>query len=166
MIDRRMAGWNRLFQKDPSESGLLITGSCSAFDYLLANVEEKQEVLNFDITLTEDKSCEETTRYPSLLEDLQEIFEMVLTAPWSQALKEKVMDTGRELAARITDARVPHTTPCDKIVSFGWHVVPDRLARVLFTRCCGAKTGQEEEVSTEVRNTLVGLVQRRRSTPL
>ncbi len=166
MIDKRMAAWNRLFQRDPSDSGLLITGSYSAFDYLLANVEEKHEVLSFDITLTQDESREETAGYPSLVEDLQGIFDMVLTAPWSQALEEKVMDTGREVAARITGARDTHIRPYDNIVSFGWHVVPDCLARVLFNRCCGVKTGQEEDVATEVKNTLVGLIQRSLSTPL
>ena len=166
MIDKRMAAWNRLFQRDPSDSGLLITGSSSAFDYLLANVEQRHEILNFHIPLTQNESREKTVGYPSLVEDLQGIFDMALTVPWSQALEEKVMDTGREVAARITDARGSHIGSDDKIVSFGWHLVPDRPARVLFNQCCGVKTGQEEDVATETRNTLVGLVQESRSTPL
>jgi hypothetical protein len=166
MIDRRMSAWNRLFQRDPSDAGLLITGSYSAFDCLLANVEEKHEVLNFDITLTQNESYEEAAGYPSLAEDLQEMVDMVLTAPWSQALKEKVMDTGREVAMRITDARASHIGPHDSIVSFAWHVVPDCPARVLLNRCCGVKSGQKEDIATEIRNTLVGLAQKSRSTPL
>ncbi|MBW1742620.1 MAG: hypothetical protein JRJ47_04220 [Deltaproteobacteria bacterium] len=159
MIDKRMAAWNRLFQRDPSNSGMLITDSSSAFDYLLADVEEKQKVLNFDITLTTNESHEKTAGYPSMAEDLQGIFEMVLTTPWSQALEEKVMDTGQEVAARIADARDSHVGPYDKIVSFVWYLVPDRPARVLFNQCCGVKTAQEEDVATEIKNTLVGLVQ-------
>ena len=166
LIDRRMVAWNRLFQRDPSDAGLLITGSYSAFDYLLADVEEKDEILNFDITLTKSESDEETAGYPSLIEDLQGISDMVLTAPWSQALKEKVMDRGREIAAKTTDTRSSRTRPSDKFVSFSWHVVPDRLVRVLLNRCCGIKKVQEEAVDSEVKNTLVGLIRTTRTTLL
>jgi hypothetical protein len=166
LIDRRMAAWNRLFQRDPSDSGVLITGSYSAFDYLVADVEEKHEVLKFNITLTQNESHEETAGYPSLAEDLQGIIDMILTAPWSRALKEKVMATGREIATRITDARDSLIGPHDRIISFAWHVVPDSPVRILLNRCCGVKSGQEENVATKIKNTLIGLAQESRSTPL
>jgi hypothetical protein len=166
MIDRRMAAWNRLFQRDPSDSGLLITGSYSAFNYLLADVEEKHGVLNFDMNLTQnDEPGEETSGYPSLIEDLQGLFDMVLTAPWTQALNEEVIDTGRKIAARISNAKGSHITPREKTVSFAWHVVPGCPARILLNRCCGVRTGQEEDAATEIKHTLVGLVQRSRTTP-
>lgn len=166
MIDRRMAAWNRLFQRDASDSGLLITGSHSAFDHLLADVEQKHEVLNFDITLTQNDSREGIADYPSLVEDLQGIFHFVATEPWSRALKEKVMEAGQEVAARITDATAPHIRDDDQSVSFAWHVIPDCVAGVLFSRCCGVETRQGEDVPTRFKNTLVGLVQRIRSTLL
>ena len=159
MIDRRMTVWNHLFQRDPSNSGLLITGSYAASEYLLARVEKHYEVLNYDITLTQSESEQETAVYPSLLEDLQGIFHMVLTAPWSQTLQEKVADSGQEIAARITDARASRTGPSDKFVSFSWHVVPGSPVPVLLNRCCGVEKGQGEDIDTDVKNALIGLIQ-------
>jgi hypothetical protein len=163
MMDRRMAAWNRLFQRDPFDPGLLITGSYAAYEYLLADVEKHYEVLNLDIRLTQGESEQKATTYPSLVEDLQGIFDMVLTAPWSQALQEKVVDVGRKIAARITDARDSRTRPSDKFVSLSWHVVPDYLVPVLLNRCCGVKKVQGEDVDTDIKNTLVGLIQTRRT---
>jgi hypothetical protein len=155
-----MSAWNRLFQRDLSNSGLLITGSDSAFDYLLADVEEKHEVLNFTITTTQKESDEETAGYPSLVEDLQRIFNMVLTTPWDQALEEKVMDAGREVATRIADTGKSHPGTYGRGISFSWHVVPHRSASTLFNRSCRTKTDQEEDVTTEIKNTVVGLARK------
>jgi hypothetical protein len=156
MIEGRMAAWNRLFQRDPSDFGLLITGSYSAFDYLLADVEEKHEVLSFDLTLTRDESGEQTAGYPSLVEDLQRMFDMVMTTPWSQALEEKVMDAGKEVSARIADTGKSDAGTNGRGISFSWHVVPHLSASTLFNRICRAKTDQEEAI-TEIKNTVVGL---------
>jgi hypothetical protein len=164
LTDRRMVAWNRLFQKDPCDSGLLFTSSQSALDYLLANVEEKHDLLSFDVTLTQNETDEKTTGYLSLAKDLQKLFHMVLTAPWSPEQQKNAEDTGRELTMRISETRDAFITPSDDTVSCTWYVVPGLPARILLNRSCGAETGRKQDVANEIRNTLVGLVRKCETT--
>jgi len=99
VIEKRMAGWNRLFRKDPADSGLLFTDSPLALAYLLDGVQEKVEALKFNITYTQAESREVRKNHPSWADRLQDIFNTVLTTPWSRTLQERVVRAGREIEA-------------------------------------------------------------------
>jgi hypothetical protein len=165
MIAKRMAAWNRLFQKDPAGSGLFITDSRSAYDYLLDDVEEKHEVLNLNITFTQPESNEVPKDHATLADDLQEILNMLLTTPWNQALEEQVMHAGSEIEARMCHEGPLNMKVHDRSVSVRWHVVPHQLAPSLFNRCCGTKTAQGKRETVEVKNTVVGLMREASPAP-
>ncbi|MBW1678181.1 MAG: hypothetical protein JRJ79_16655, partial [Deltaproteobacteria bacterium] len=115
MIEKRMAAWNHLFQKDPADSSLLFTDSPLAFAYLLDGVQEKVEAFKFDITYNTP---------PSWADHLHEIFNTVLTTPWSRTLQERVVEAGREIEAAIDHLRESTVKPHDRSVSFRWYVLP------------------------------------------
>ncbi len=159
MIEKRMTAWNHLFQKDPAGSGLLFTDSPLALAYLLDGIQEKVEVLNFNITYTQALTGKIPKNHPTLADHIQEIFDMVLTTQWSQTLQESVIEAGRQIEAEICRLRGSAVKPHDRSVSFRWYVLPHKDARALLNRLCGVDSGREEEGAAKVKNTLVGLIE-------
>jgi hypothetical protein len=163
MIEKRMAAWNHLFQKDPADSSLLFTDSPLAFAYLLDGVQEKVEAFKFDITYRQAESREVRKNDPSWADHLHEIFNTVLTTPWSRTLQERVVEAGREIEAAIDHLRESTVKPHDRSVSFRWYVLPHQVARTLLNRRCGLDSSHEEDEAAMVKNTLVGLIERETS---
>jgi len=159
IIKKRMAAWNHLFQKDPVGSGLLFTDSPLAFAYLLDEVEEKVEVLKFNITYRQAGSSNVFKDHTSWGDRLREILNTVLATPWSRTLQERVVEAGREIEAGIDHLRGSTVKPPDRSVLFRWYVVPHQVARNLLNRCCGIDSSHEEEDASKVRNTPVGLIE-------
>ena len=159
MIEKRMTAWNHLFQKDPAGSSLLFTDSPLALAYLLDGIQEKVEVLNFNITYTQAVSGEVPKNHPTLADQIQEIFDMVLTTLWSQTLQESVIEAGRQIEAKICRLRGSAVKPHDRSVSFRWYVLPHKDARALLNRLCGVDSGREDEGAAKVKNTLVGMIE-------
>ena len=91
VIEKRMAAWNRLFRKDRADSGLLFTDSPLALAYLLDGVQEKVEVFKLNITCSQAESKEVSENHPSWANELQDVFNTVLTTPWSRTLQERVV---------------------------------------------------------------------------
>ena len=154
-----MAAWNHLFQKDPAGSGLLFTDSPVAFAYLLDEVQEKVEVLQFNITYGQAGSGNVLKDHTSWGDHVREILNTVLATPWSRTLQETVIEAGREIEAKIDHLRGSRVKPPDRSVSFRWHVVPFQVARNLLNRCCGIDSSHEEDEAANVKNTLVGLIE-------
>jgi len=159
VIEKRMAGWNRLFRKDPADSGLLFTDSPLALAYLLDGVQEKVEALKFNITYTQAESREVRKNHPSWADHLQDIFNTVLTTPWSRTLQERVVRAGREIEAEIDHWKGLTVKPHDRRVSFHWYVLPHQVARSLLNRRCGIDGSDKEDEAGKVGNTLVGLIE-------
>ena len=159
IIKKRMAAWNHLFQKDPAGSGLLFTDSPLALAHLLDGVQGKVEALRFNITYRQVGSSDVLKDHPSWANHLQEIFNTVLTTPWSRTLQERVVEAGREIEAGIDHLRGSTVKPPDRSVSFRWYVVPHQVARNLLNRCCGIDSSHEEDEASKVKNTLVGLIE-------
>jgi hypothetical protein len=160
-IEKRMVAWNHLFQKDPVGSSLLFTDSPSALAYLLDGVQEKVEVLKFNITYTQAESREVPMNHPSWANHLHEIFSMVLTTPWSQALQERIVQAGSEIEARIGQGQGSTMKSRDRSVSFRWYVVPHQVAPRLLNRRCGVDSA--DDAGDKVNNTLVGMIEEGRA---
>jgi len=165
MIDKRMAAWNRLFQKDPIGSGLLITNSHTACDYLLDDMEEKHEILKLNITFTHADLNEVPKAPPTWVDHLREVFHLVFTLPWDQVLQERLIQARCEIERSIEQTTESNKKSHDRSVSFRWYVVPGQVPLSLLNRCCDVKIDRGEDV-TEAKNTVVGLVQESRTTPL
>ena len=159
MIEKRTAAWNHLFQKDPADSSLLFTDSPLAFAYLLDGVQEKVEAFKFDITYRQAELREVRKNDPSWADHLHEIFNTVLTTPWSRTLQERLVEAGREIGAAIDHLRESTVKPHDRSVSFRWYVLPHQVARTLLNRRCGLDSSHEEDEAAMVKNTLVGLIE-------
>ena len=160
MIEKRMAAWNHLFQEDPADTCLLFTDSPLALAYLLDGVQEKVEALKFNITYSQVESREVRKNDPSWADHLHEIFNTVLTTPWSHTLQERVVEAGREIEAAIDHLRESTVKPHDRSVSFRWYVLPHQISRTLLNRRCALDSSHEEDEAARVKNTLVGLIER------
>ena len=159
MIEKRMAAWNHLFQKDPADSSIFFTDSPLALARILDAVQEKVEVLKFNLTYRRAESVPVSKDYPSWADRLHKIFNMVLTAPWDQTLEERVIEAGRKIEAGTDHLRESTVKPHDSSVSFHWYVLPHQNAGTLLNRCCGMGSSHEENEAGKARNTMVGLIQ-------
>jgi hypothetical protein len=159
MLEKRMAAWNHLFQKDPADASLLFTDSPSALAHILDRVQEKAEVLKFNVTYTHAESVAVHKDYLSWADYLHEIFNIVLTTPWDRTLEERVVEAGRKIEAGIDHFEEPTGKPHDRSASFQWYVLPHQIPRTLLNRCCGVGSSREENEVGKVRNTMIGLIQ-------
>jgi hypothetical protein len=166
MIEKRMAAWNNLFQNDPDDTGLLFTDSHSAFAYLLDEVQNKVEVLKFSFTYNPAESKGEPKDCPTWANQLQEVFNTVITTPWSRTLQEEIRQVGHEIEARIDDWQRSTMKPDDRSISFRWYVVPDHVAHTMLNRRCDMESEHAENKAPKVKNTLVGMIEEGRPAVL
>ena len=159
LIEKRMAAWNHLFQKDPADSPIFFTDSPVALAHILDAVQEKAEVLKFNLTYRRAESVSVPEDHPSWADRLHKIFNMVLTAPWDLTLEERVVEAGREIEAVMDHLSESTLKPHDRSVSFQWYVLPHQTAGTLLNRCCGVGSSYEENDAGKVKNTVVGLIQ-------
>ncbi len=155
MIEKRMAAWNHLFQKDPAGPSLLFTDSRSALTYLLDEVDEKIEVLKLNIPYTQATLTEVLKKHPSWADHLQETFNAVLTTPWNRTLQERVLRAGREIEVEIDRWSRSTMKSHDSGVSFRCYVVPHQAAPSLLNRRCGVNSADKEDHDARVKNTLI-----------
>ena len=166
MIEKRLAAWNHLFRKDPVDTGPLFTDSHSAFAYLLDEVQNKVEVLKFNFTYTQAESKGEPKDRPTWANHLQEIFNTVITMPWSRTLQEEIRQVSHEIEARIDDRKRSTMKPDDRSISFRWYLVPDQVHSTLLNRRCGMESEHAESKAPKVKNTLVGMIEEGRPAVL
>ena len=160
MIERRLAAWNHLFQNDSLGSSVLFTDSQPAFDHLLDGIEEKVDVLDLDIPLSRAGSGEGAGL--DLVCDLfSEIVHGVPKKPWDPALKQKVMDRGREIASQIEAGKEPSATTPQGAVSWRWVVVPGLAGHTLLNQQCVQTVESGVNQADGDQNTLIGLIQRK-----
>jgi hypothetical protein len=158
MIEKRLTVWNRLFQKDPANTGLLVTDSRSALAYLLDEVQEKTEVLRFSVTYTRSDTNDMPKDRPSWANCLREILQTVLTTPWSRSLQEEIAEASREIEEKIDHSEKSTSESDDRSISFLWYVVPDQETQMLLNRRCGLESIDGEGMPDKVKNTVVGLI--------
>ena len=161
MINKRMAAWNRLFQDDPADSGILVTSSAAALTFLLDSVEINEEIFRLTIPCgrigLEKGPQEEGLPWVSRLE---ETVRRVLETPWSEALQKEVLKAGHEMGVEIDEWRRATEKVDEGCMFSSWHVVPHQIPQGLMNRCCGRKpVGPEGSETNGVENTLVVMIQ-------
>lgn len=159
MIEKRMSGWNHLFQNDPANTGLLFTDSPSALAHLLDAVQEKVEALRFNITYTLAGSQDVPRERPTWADHLDQLFKMVCETPWNKDLQERIARRSREVKAELDQWQGPSMKSPYENASFCWYVFPHQVPGDLFNRCCGVESSYQENHAMQVQNMLVGLIE-------
>lgn len=159
LVARRVCAWNRLFQKDPAGPSLLFTDSSRAYGYLVEEVEEKVDLLNFSLVHGETGSGQPPRLQLSCVDGLSELFQKILTTSWSPALKEKAADARQKIASEIDAWNASNKVSAGKKASFCWTVVPGLTGQSLLSRRCGEKAGHRMDENTRAQNTLIGFIQ-------
>jgi hypothetical protein len=151
MTESRMIAWNHLFQKDPAPTGVLVTDSPAALDFLLEDQDQKVKVLHYRIAHPPDASAGFPWRGC-----LAPLFKDLLTKPWDEQLKRQAQKaTSRILAVTEVEKRAPEG-PAGTVAAFHWYLVPHVQTAALVNQQC--KKGRREVEKEDRRNTLVGLV--------
>jgi hypothetical protein len=155
MINGRMLAWNRLFQEDPVDAGLLLTNSPSAIAFLLEGVETMKELFRLTLPCCQvgpEEALQEELPWVSRLE---ETIRTVVETPWREALQKEVMTVGREMGVETDEWRT--TEKADEVcVVSTWFVVPRQTPQGLFNHCCAMKsTDSQGAEKGKIENTLV-----------
>ena len=154
LIEKRMAAWNHLFQKNPAKSPVLLTDSPSAHFRLIDHVQDKIEVLKFEITHPTAPSDE-----PPWKDHLDELFHTLLTTQWTEQLQQHIEQQARQLDKIIESWKKSVTKAGEKIASFHWYVLPNQDPCSLLNQRCGLEIAHEQV--GRAKNTVVGLVEHR-----
>lgn len=152
LIENRMAAWNHLFQKDPVELSLLLTDSPSSLAFLLDCVEEKAEVLNFEIPITQPSL--DQVQWKNLI---RKVLHALLTTPWNDETQRHTDQAGHQIEATVHSRENSRTKSADRTASFRWYLVPHEGACSLLSRRCG--TDRPGNKAEGITNGLVGLVE-------
>jgi hypothetical protein len=151
MTQTRMVAWNYLFQKAPSRSGILVTDSPAAVDFLLGNREDKREVLHVPVPCPHHVS-----EGLSLKAHVAPLFSDLLTKPWDEDRRRQVQRTGRELLAMVTPEKPDMQDSADAMPTCRWYLVPHVEAKDLLNNRC--TTNHREAQKKIGSNVLVGLI--------
>jgi hypothetical protein len=143
MIKERIEAWARLAQHDTERSGIFITTSRSAFEYLLDRSPGAEKVLDLNsIPLYENISEEMKIWQDSLIHHLGLVLE------------------NDDPASQASFVGPPLCEGCDTKVSLMLYRVPGKVQHEFFARCVENglhKTGEKDERSV-FKNTLIGFV--------
>jgi hypothetical protein len=147
MIPERFLAWCRIMQfdreLDRDSSGLFVTSSRSALDYLLDSASQMEKILTVDaIPVYAQKSAEIEAWRDHLTDQLQRL-------PATSRSKEAVMVTA-----------APADKNCKITVSLTLYVVPEESPRSLFFRFAGQAfpSAGDEIRDSHIGNTFVGYV--------
>ncbi len=147
MIPERFMAWFRIMQFDRElgrdSSGLFVTSSRSALDYLLDSTSQTEKILAVDaIPVYAPKSAEIEAWRDHLTDQLQRL-------PATSRSKE---------AVKVTAA--PADKNCKLSASLTLYLVPEESPRSLFSRCAGRAfpSAGDEIRDSHIQNTFVGYI--------
>jgi hypothetical protein len=151
LMEERVNGWNHLFQKDPPQAPVLFTDSSPAHTWLIDQVQEKVEVLKFEISSQQvpPRSC-------PWKDHLEKLFYTVVTTPWSQHLQHSIQQETDQIREMIETWKETVGQPGEKMASFHWDVLPNQIPQGLLNERCGLDVGSLPV--TRAKNTLIGLI--------
>ncbi len=161
LIEKRMAAWSHLFQKDPVQTPVLLTNSRSALARLVDSAKDKVEVLKFEIPYRKRPA-----HAPPWKDQLQAFFHELLTARWGQDLRQHIEKGPRELDKTVESWKRAATGPelGQESVSFLCYLLPNQSPYGLLSQRCGLEVAPEQD--GPARNTVVGLVEVASPSPL
>ena len=152
MIEHRMFAWKALFDKDPDPSNLLFTDSPVAHAWLLEAASERIRVSTFNVPCSAPPANNLPWKAP-----LEELFQSLLTTPWSEKLRQRVERTTRQIEDMIESWKRSSTKPGNKMTAFHWHLVPGIATRSLLNQRCGFRVDSQGASGPE--NSIIGLVE-------
>jgi len=148
MIPKRIEAWALLNCCDPTQcrnemSGLFVTSSRQAIDYLLEKTPETENLLSIDAIPMMENQVGKTAKWPK---DLMEYLEMVTKS--SQPLKCDHFNI------------VPDALKCDTKVSLSVYLVPGTSPLEYFSRFIrfDSNFGEIEKDQVKFKNTLIGYI--------
>jgi len=140
MTVNRIKAWALLMQHDPQETGLFITNSSSAFEYLIDKASRTEIIVSFDSIPLQKNSVEKTDKWR---DDFMKQLEIIARNPWPISI-DKIAGP---CFAKNSDAKVSLTLA----------IVPGKTPHEFFAGCCGYNHSASKE-KPQFQNTLLGLV--------
>jgi hypothetical protein len=141
MTADRIKAWALLMQHDNQGSGLFITDSSSAFDYLIDKASRTEIIAGFDSIPVQKNSVEKADK---LRDNFMKQLEIIATNPWPTSTD------------KIVNPRFAKNS--DTKVSLTLAIVPGKTPHEFFAGCCGYNQPESKEKS-RFQNTLLGLVE-------
>jgi hypothetical protein len=150
MTESRMVAWNHLFQMAPCRSGVLITNSPAALDFLLEGAEESFVVGQFATSYplkTSGKLPVESHIGPFL--------ETLLSKPWDEQQRRHIEEIGsRILETKAREQKLPEDS-AQGTATISWHLVPHINTAAFLKKQIQKGRGPKKEPGT---NTVIGLL--------
>jgi hypothetical protein len=150
MTESRMVAWNHLFQKAPARSGVLITNSQAALDFLLEDLAETVTVGHFPISYPL-----ETSGNSPLKGHLGPLLKALLTKPWDDQLRRHVEEVGNRILGATAWKQKPPEASAQGTATFHWYLVPNLDTAALLKKQCQKGQGPQKEPGN---NTVLGLL--------
>ncbi len=141
MTAERITAWTLLMQHDQHGSGLFITDSRSAFEYLIDKASQTEIIINFDSIPLQKNSIEKADKWR---DNFMKQLEIIAKNPWPTST-DKI-------------AGPPFAKNSDTKVSLTLAIVPGKTPHEFFAGCCGYNYSESKEKS-QFQNTLLGLVE-------
>ena len=141
MTADRIKAWALLMQHDNQGSGLFITDSSSAFDYLIDKASRAEIIAGFDSIPLQKNSMEKADKWR---DNFMKQLEIIARNPWP-ASTDKIVNPR---FAKNSNTKVSLTLA----------IVPGKTPHEFFAGCCGYNQPELKEKS-QFQNTLLGLVE-------
>jgi hypothetical protein len=141
MTANRIKAWTLLVQHDQQESGLFITNSSSAFDYLIDKSSQAEIIVDFDSISLQKNSAGKADKWSN---NFMKQIEIIAKNPWPVSTDKIV----KPCFAKNSDIKVSLTLA----------IVPGKTPHEFFAGCCGYNYSESKEKS-QFQNTLLGLVE-------
>ena len=141
MTADRIKAWALLMQHDNQGSGLFITDSSSAFDYLIDKASRAEIIIRFDSIPLQKNSMEKADE---LRGNFMKQLEIIATNPWPTSTGKIV----NPCFAKNSDTKVSLTLA----------IVPGKTPHEFFAGCCGYNQPESKE-KPQFQNILLGLVE-------
>ncbi|RZB34383.1 MAG: hypothetical protein SRB1_00151 [Desulfobacteraceae bacterium Eth-SRB1] len=144
MTKDRIKAWSLIMQYDHDISGLFITNSRTAFDYLADKTPEAKIIYKFKLIPADKNSIGKTEKWrKSLVGRL----EMLAENPWQDS-DEIIKESG-------------FIEESNEKVSMTFSLVPGEIPHDFFSRYAGIKPHKDIEITEDIKlkNTLIGLVE-------
>jgi hypothetical protein len=141
MTAERITAWALLMQHDQQGSGLFITDSKSAFEYLIDKASQTEIIVGFDSMPLQKNSAGKADKWR---DNFMKQLEIIAKNPWP--------------ASTDNIAGPPFEKNSDTKVSLTLAIVPGETPHEFFAGCCGYNQPESKEKS-QFQNTLLGLVE-------
>lgn len=144
MPSKRIEAWAHLMQRDQQTSALFVTSSRSAFEHLLENASESEELISFDSIPVLESKVEEIVRWQ---DGLMETIEIIASNDW--------------LPSKPGMFKAPLDVECDRKVSLTLNIIPGEKPHKFFARCIEHDLSHVKEINHTAgfKNTIIGLIE-------